>query len=178
MKTQKTTNRAESHSSRAAAAALAMMIVLALTAIMSQSAQAQTYTVIHNFTGGQDGSHPYAGLTIDRGGHLYGTAANGAAGYGTVFKLSHQDSGWVFNPLYSFKGGNDAAYPGARVIIGPDGSLYGTALGGGTGCGGVGCGAVFNLRPPATACKTALCSWAETVIHRFAGDDGLGYSPN
>jgi uncharacterized repeat protein (TIGR03803 family) len=174
MNPRETIYRAEGHVSRAATAALAMATVFALAAIMIQSAQAQAYSVIHNFTGGQDGSHPYAGLTIDRAGHLYGTAANGGAGYGTVFKLSHQASGWVFNPLYSFKGGNDAAFPGARVIIGPDGSLYGTAEGGGSGCGGNGCGTVFNVKPGASACKTALCSWTETVLYSFTGNDGYG----
>jgi hypothetical protein len=36
-------------------------------------AQAQTFTVLHDFTGGVDGSDPYGGLTIDRNGRLYGT---------------------------------------------------------------------------------------------------------
>ena len=38
-------------------------------------AQAQTFTVLHNFTNGLDGAHPYTGLTIDRAGNLYGTAS-------------------------------------------------------------------------------------------------------
>ena len=40
---------------------------------------------------------------------------------------------------------------------------------GGDGYGGYGCGTVFNLKPPATVCKTALCPWTETVLYRFAG---------
>ena len=31
-------------------------------------AQAQTFTVLHNFTGGLDGANPYTGLTMDRSG--------------------------------------------------------------------------------------------------------------
>ena len=73
--------------------------------------QTGTYTVLHNFTGGRDGGNPYAGLTI-RGGNLYGTALYDGAGYGTVYELKHNASGWVFNPLYSFAGGNDGAGPG------------------------------------------------------------------
>ena len=59
----------------AAAAGLALAAVFGLTAVITQAAQAQTYTVIHNFTGGQDGATPMAGLTMDRAGNLYGTAA-------------------------------------------------------------------------------------------------------
>ncbi len=49
-----------------------IVVAFALTFAVSQFAQAQTYTVIHNFTG-EDGADPLAGLTIDRGGKLYGT---------------------------------------------------------------------------------------------------------
>ncbi len=133
-------------------------------AVAIQSAQAQTYQVIHNFTGA-DGATPYS-LTIDRGGSLYGTTyAGGQADAGTVYKLTPKNSGWVFSSLYSFSGGADGANPGATVKIGPDGAPYGTTVGGGDR----GQGTVFKLRPPATACKTALCPWTETVLHRFSG---------
>ena len=45
-------------------------------------------TVLYNFTGGTDGAHPQAALLFDAQGNLYGTtAAGGASGQGTVFKL-------------------------------------------------------------------------------------------
>jgi len=76
----------------------------------------------------------------------------------------------MVNPLYSFTGGNDGAQPRSRVIIGPDGSLYGTTfIGGGAGCGGQGCGTVFKVSPSPSSCKAALCSWMETVLFRFTG---------
>ena len=167
--------------SRAATLALAIILVLALILVFTQPAQAQTYQVLYTFTGGADGAYPYAGLTMDRAGNLYGTTlslggGSGCGGYGcgTVFRLKHAGSGWILNPLYSFQGGpNDGATPLARVVIGPDGSLYGTTSAGGIGnCnyhGGEGCGTVFNLKPPPAACKTALCPWTETVLHRFGG---------
>lgn len=105
---------------------------------------------------------------------MYGTAVAGGMqacpgyGCGTVFKLSHRSSGWVFDPLYSFEAGNDGDHPQARVIFGPDGRLYGTTSDPSP------FGAVFNLRPPPTACKTALCPWTHTVLHLFAGSDGWG----
>jgi uncharacterized repeat protein (TIGR03803 family) len=165
---------------RAATVAVAIATVFALVTILTQSAQAQTFTVLYTFTGGADGAYPYAGLTMDRGGNLYGTTqflgGNGCGGFGcgTVFRLKHAGPGWILNPLYSFQGGpNDGASPLARVIIGPDGSLYGTTSGGGApGCsfqGSEGCGTVFNLKPPPAACKTALCPWTETVLYRFTG---------
>ena len=99
--------------------------------------QAQSLTVLHNFTNGQDGGSPFAGLTMDKAGNLYGTTAYGGSGNGTVFRLVHKNSNWLFAPLYSFAGGNDGANPQVRVIIGPDGSLYGTTQYGGNGYGTV-----------------------------------------
>jgi len=167
-----------------ATALLAMAIVFAT--LLAQSAQAQTYQVLYNFTGGQDGEYPWAGLTMDGAGNLYGTAAEGGytggscgslySGCGTVFKLSHKNSGWVFAPLYSFQGGYDGIGPYARVIFGRDGALYGTTAEGGNSCYSGTCGTVFRLAPPATACRTALCPWNETVIYRFVGGSD-GYQP-
>jgi len=46
-------------------------------------------TVLYNFTGGNaDGGDPYAGVVRDGQGNLYGTTSAGAAGYGTVFKIT------------------------------------------------------------------------------------------
>ncbi len=150
------------------AVALALAIIFALTVTASHSAQAQTLTVLHSFTGARDGANPAAGLTMDATGNLYGTTENGGAGYGTVFKLSHSNSGWTLTPLYSFGGEPDGANPVARVVFGPDHSLYGTTeYGGATGYCTGGCGTVFNLKPTPTACKTALCPWVETILRRF-----------
>ena len=60
-----------------AAAILSMAAVFGMAAVVSPTGAAQTYTVIHNFTGGPDGAAPMAGLTMDRAGNLYGTAAYG-----------------------------------------------------------------------------------------------------
>jgi uncharacterized repeat protein (TIGR03803 family) len=184
---------------RPESAALAIMVmllfllfVLLFITLTAQPAQAQTYNVIYNFTGGLDGGQPYAGLTMDAAGSFYGTTINGGywggecdylRGCGTVFKLFHKGSRWVLMPLYSFTGNTDGDRPSARVVFGPDGSLYGT-----TGYGGVGtcydqqgCGTVFRLRPPASAsaCKTALCPWTKTVLYRFTGGtDGASPSGN
>jgi hypothetical protein len=124
----------------AAKTAMAIAILLALTVVATPSAQGQTYRVIHNFTGGRDGAIAENGLTRDNAGNLYGTTLHGGngscigddglRGCGTVFELKHVGSGWILTPLYDFAGGNDGLLPTSRVIIGPDGSLYGTAQGG------------------------------------------------
>jgi len=158
------------------AAAMVLTIVPALSLLGTQSAQAQTFNVIHTFTGGMDGAFPEAGLTLDAAGNLYGTAsAGGSSGSGTVYKLAHRGSGWTFSPLYNFAGGNDGASPIARVIFGSNGTLYGTTEIGGN-CSSA-CGTVFNLGPPATACKSVLCYWSEKVLYRFQGGTGDGYHP-
>ena len=141
-------------------------------------ASAQTFTILHNFTGGQDGSAPWGGVTIDAAGNLYGTATTGGSshncqgGCGTVFKLVHSSSGWTVAPLYSFSN-TDGAYPEGRLIFGRDGRLYGTTGKGGTGCGTDGCGLVFAIHPAATICHAVVCTWTEQVLYQFAGaDDG------
>ena len=160
----------------ATTATAVLAIVFVLTVVAIPAAQAQTFTVLHNFTGGQDGANPWAGLTMDKAGNLYGTTYGGGAGYGTVYELKHKGQGWVFGPLHSFAGGSDdGAYPWyGALVFGPDGSLYGTTLagGGGSNCDGVGCGTVFNLKPSSIACKTTLCPWTENVLYRFDYYDG------
>lgn len=142
---------------------LAVIIVIAASA-----AHAQTFTILHTFTGQGDGGRPYAGLTIDQAGNFYGTTSAGGAGYGTVFKLTHSGSGWVLSTLYAFQGGSDGGYPYARVVFGPDHALYGTTSSGG------GHGTVFRLRPPSRPCRSINCPWTQTVLYRFTGTDDGG----
>ena len=142
---------------------------------MVPSAVAQTFSVIHDFAGGNDGKYPSGNLVMDRTGNLYGTTSEGGAnGYGVVFKLSYHNSGWTLSPLYSFQGGTDGAQP-SGVTLGPDGALYGTtAIGGIVGCGTQGCGTVYRLVPAATTCRSSSCPWTETVLYRFSGGtDGM-----
>ena len=95
-------------------------LILAISLSQIPMAQAQNFQVIHNFTGGQDGAYPEAGLTLDRAGNLHGTAfAGGNSGYGTIYQLKHLGSGWTFHPLYSFAGNGDGSGPVARVVFGP-----------------------------------------------------------
>ncbi len=129
------------------------------------------FNVIYSFANGSDGAHPYAGATMSVAGSLYGTTYAGGRGLGTIYQLKHQGSGWMVVPQYSFRGApNDGADPRSKVVVGPDGNLYGTTFQGGTGCTGInppGCGTVFELKPAKVGCIT--CTPTETVLYRFTG---------
>jgi uncharacterized repeat protein (TIGR03803 family) len=142
---------------RAAVAALTLVVMLAIAVVGTQSAQAQTFTVLYNFTGSLDGAYP-TGLLRDAAGNLYGTTSNGGTyGYGTVFKLDTSSREIV---RYSFRGGTDGAGP-AGLIEDAQGNLSGTtAEGGGTGCRhGYGCGTVYRVSSQGK----------ESVLYRFTG---------
>ena len=142
--------------------------------LMARPVEAQTFSVLHTFTGGSDGGIPYSGLTFDSPGLLYGTTSiggNAAAcpnGCGVAFQLKQRNSQWTLNPLYQFNN-LDGATPLAGVTD-VNGVLYGTTFKGGS----AGDGTVYELRPTPTACKTVICYWNETVLHSFSGrpDDG------
>jgi uncharacterized repeat protein (TIGR03803 family) len=149
----------------------AMTIGVLALAALACVAQAQTFQVIHYFTGGADGAYPGSGLIIDRAGHIYGAAGSGGMGNnGTVFELKRLGSGWTIGPIYEFRGGNDGSSPDG-VVFGPEGLLYGaTFFGGGADNAGI----AYALQPPATVCKTTTCFWSETILHSFgSGTDGV-----
>ena len=68
--------------------------------------QAQTLTVLHGFSASENavgGSEPFAGITFDQQGRIYGTTYYGGShGNGLVYRLVHQGEGWVLSPIYSF----------------------------------------------------------------------------
>jgi hypothetical protein len=178
--------QSKSFASSVSATALVICCAFLLAAMIIEPAAAQNYAVIHNFSGGSDGSAPNAGIILDSGGRVYGTTAaggntgancnyNGAEnGCGAVYRLTAHGSVWITSPLYVFQGGQDGNSPWARVIAGPDGTLFGTTMFGGSGpCVnnqfGTGCGTIFRLQPPANACGSVSCPWHETVLYRFDG---------
>ncbi len=139
---------------------------------------AWTETMLYTFTGGHDGGIPYASLTFDSKGNLYGTTSHGGdtsgsncagiGGCGVVFELSPPTGGkghWTETVLYSFTGSNDGGVPYASVIFDAAGNLYGTTSGGGSSTYGV----VFELSPP----SREKSPWNENVLYAFTGaDDG------
>ncbi len=96
------------------------------------------FTNLHNFTGGNDGASPYAGLVLS-GNKLYGTTfAGGSSGNGTVFAINTDGTGYT--NLYSFGGTPDGAHPYGELVASGS-KLYGTTFYGGA----FGAGTVFCL---------------------------------
>jgi uncharacterized repeat protein (TIGR03803 family) len=114
-----------------------------------------------------DGANSRAGLVLSGNGNtLYGTAENGgSAGYGTVFKIATNGTGFAtlhhFTALSGSANTNsDGIRPNAGVILSGN-SLYGTAIGGGA----FGRGTVFRVNTDGTGFMT---------LHSFNGSDGAG----
>jgi uncharacterized repeat protein (TIGR03803 family) len=106
-----------------------------------------TETILRRFkeTDG-DGYGPNAGLVLGPNGAIYGTTRNGGtSGLGTIFELAPPASpggNWTETILHSFAGGSDGYQPN-EVVLGSNGTLYGTTWYGGTS----GYGTVFSLTP-------------------------------
>jgi uncharacterized repeat protein (TIGR03803 family) len=112
--------------SRAATAALCTVAMLFCAVIAAPPAQAQSFTALHTFAGGEtDGENPYAGLIRDNAGNLSGTTLNGGwrvPGHGTVFKL---DTAGALTTLHTFNHGGDGIKPYAGLVRDRAGNLYG-----------------------------------------------------
>lgn len=128
-----------------------------------------TESVLHPFTGGNDGEYPYGDLILDAAGNLYGTAYQGGTpGYGIVFEVrATLKGGWKERPIHIFVN-TPAGNPVAGLVADPAGNLYGTTMLGKSesSCGG-GCGTLFKLAPASNG------GWTYTVVHVFGrGTDG------
>jgi uncharacterized repeat protein (TIGR03803 family) len=105
-------------------------------------------STLHSFSGGSDGKYPYAGVSFDAAGNLYGTTVYGGnttCSCGIVFKLTPTAGGsWSFIAQHRFSGyPRDGAFPYAAVVIDSAGNLYGTTAGGGAYNNGT----VYELTP-------------------------------
>lgn len=128
-------------------------------------------SALHPFTG-SDGAYPAGGLLPQADGNFYGTTAGGGTltcasyttfGCGTIFQMT---SLGAIKTLHSFTK-QDGAFPDAVLILGADGSMYGTTIFGGssTCTGGAqwqGCGTVFKVDTAGNFIS----------LHSFSGPDG------
>jgi uncharacterized repeat protein (TIGR03803 family) len=124
------------------------------------------FNALYSFTGTNDGSYPIAGLALGSDGYFYGTTESGGAytnqsgqSFGTVFKIN---TNGTLAALYSFTGGNDGGSPAAGLVLGSDGSFYGTTAAGGEGAAGT----VFRLSvgPAAPVFESAMLSNGMLVL--------------
>ena len=106
------------------------------------------YSVLYSFTGKGDGSNPWASVTEDAAGDLYGAATgNGAIpAPSSVFKLTQAGELTV---LHDFTGVPDGDVANTTPILDAAGNLYGTTLTGGFVCNSQyfesGCGVIYKV---------------------------------
>jgi hypothetical protein len=105
-----------------------------LMVLIQPLSQAQTFSLLHTFTGGGDGAEPYAGLTMDRGGNLYGTTfGSGTNGLGNAFKLTFSNGSWSYLSLHDFSGQQDGKNVYGNPVIDASGTSTEPPLSAGPG---------------------------------------------
>jgi uncharacterized repeat protein (TIGR03803 family) len=150
--------------------ALMAVLLVPCAILATQSARAQTFTVLHSFGGGVSGKYPYGGLLRDSAGNLYGTTyqggdvSSGNAGYGMAFELAAPAG--KETSLHNFTGGADGSDPMGNLIVDGAGNFYGTTSGNGAPYFGT----IFKLTHSGDV-------WTETVLYSFTGGTD-GSNPN
>jgi uncharacterized repeat protein (TIGR03803 family) len=98
---------------------------------LTHTAGSWTEQVLYSFQGGSDGQYPYAKVTFDKKGNLWGTTFQGGSvnSYGTIFKMTPSGSGWTEQVVHSFQGFPDGDLPIAGLLLGANGKFYGTTTG-------------------------------------------------
>ena len=120
-------------------------IVFSLTP-PAKAGGAWTEATLYSFTA-SDGC-PVGDLTMGSGGVLYGVTGSctgPTSTGGELFSLTPPATAggaWTKATLHNFTGGSDGGAPNGFLVIGSDGTLYGTTQSGGSG----GDGTVFSLK--------------------------------
>jgi uncharacterized repeat protein (TIGR03803 family) len=134
---------------------------------LTNSGASWSETVLHNFTGGNDGYGPGGGVTFDHHGNLYGmTPTGGANGLGVIYEMKqHRNGNWTEAVIHTFTGGLDGATGSVgRLILDGAGHLYGVATVGGANGDGVAFELVKNGG-----------KWLLKTLYSFMGQPDAGY---
>jgi hypothetical protein len=115
------------------------------------------FAVTYAFQGVADGDNPYAGLSGNAGGELFGSSASGLpVPYGQVYRLSGRPAKLTHTIVRSLTGGKDGDTPSALLLDANGTTLFGTSAGIGSGnC----CGTVFQINTDGSGYR---------VLHYFA----------
>ena len=121
------------------------------------------FSLLHSFAGGPaDGQDPGYSSLVKSGSTLYGmTITGGATGFGTVFKVNTDGTGFALLHSFDAAGGDAWAALGSLTLSGS--TLYGM-----TRQGGGGAGAIFKINTDGTGYG---------IMHIFAGQPGDGAAP-
>ncbi len=136
---------------------IALTTLLSSIAVLTSQAQSPVQ-IAYTFPANAPGAWAPAGRMVDANNlELYGvTSRGGNSDLGTIYRV--WNNGQFFTTLHSFNFTN-GANPFGGLVKGLDGSLYGTATGGGTSSNGT----VFKLTPgPGSGTFTSLFSFNGT----------------
>jgi uncharacterized repeat protein (TIGR03803 family) len=123
------------------------------------------FTVLHKFVDGKNGGQPSSPLAMDRAGNLYGTTEFGGNHIGTIYQLSPNGGGaWTLKTLYSFDVENDRGTPSGSLVVGQDGTIYGTTWASTSPYYGV----LYSLS------LNSKGKWIVAVLHVFATEKDCG----
>jgi len=139
---------------------ICQLYVLALLfALASASAvllHAQTFTVIHNFGNGTDGSQPNGAIYEDSTGNIYGATSNGGmSGVGVIYKIDQNGNETILHNFDPIQGNS----PNAGLAFFNGTWLFGITQFGGSNQDGT----VFAQQVSPPAFKN---------VHSFSGSDG------
>jgi uncharacterized repeat protein (TIGR03803 family) len=143
---------------------------------------AWTETLLYAFTGGSGGAAPTGRLNVLKGGVVLGVAGGGGAdNAGAIYELTPPKTTggvWTETVLTSFGEGSlygipDGTHPNGGLVVGKNGSIYGTTYGGGDPNLQMGFfypGTMFELTPPIEEGGP----WVQSLLYSFqGGSDGL-----
>jgi hypothetical protein len=110
-----------------------------------------------------DGALPRGGVTIGKGGVLFGCTDEGGKNYGGIaYELIPPVTGsgaWTEKILFSFIGGTVGYQAVGNLVLNSNGALYGATT----------ASNLYKLTPPTVNGE----AWTETVLATFAGDTGF-----
>lgn len=123
------------------------------------------YLVLHNFSSdASDGQGPRSRLLEATDGVLYGTTVGGGTGgFGTVFRVNKDGSGYTVLRGFSIKD-DEGRNPGGTLLEGTDGRLYGTTR-------------FRGASSPGTVFAMNKDGGGYTNLHSFSASDGDGAQP-
>lgn len=150
----------------------AVVKALALTGLsllmLGNARATSSLKTLHNFCNVgecEDGLFPMAKLVRDSDGNYFGATQSGAftTDNGTIFELERRGAKYKFRTIYTFCEDDETCpeQPG-NLILGADGSIYGTTVIGGRNLGGT----VFKLMPNANRKK-----WKLVTLYSFCAKE-------
>lgn len=151
---------------------LASAVVLAAAG----GATAQTLTTLYDFgADARDGEDPQYGVAFDRDGNLWGAATLGGGpnAEGTLFRLvppAEPGGAWTEETIHRFRGEPGGDTPECRLVVTPNGQLFGTTYLGGAHD----MGTVFQAIPPLAPDGR----WIVRALYSFGATPGDGLNPN